>query len=215
MINIIIADDYPIIRQGLRRILTKEAGFSVVAEAGTISELRDVLSKVQGLNLLILDLSMPGGSGLEVLEEIKGSYPQLLVLILSFYPEGQLGLRAFKGGASGYLCKECAPELLVEAIQAIIKGKRYFGKVTEDLIFNELGSKPATDRPRHSLLSNRELHVFIQLGEGKTLTEIGKDLSLSVKTVSTYRQRVLQKMGKTTNAQIIGYVLRHGLLRSS
>ena len=207
MKNILIADDQSILRQGLKRILSKNSGFTIVAEAGSIPELRNVLSKVKNVDVLTLDLSMPGGSGLDALKEIKTNYPELAVLILSQHSEEQLGLRTFKAGASGYLSKFCTPEQLVESVNTISLGRRFFGKITEDLIFNELNKKAPLNQVLHNLLSDRELHVFMQLGQGKSLTQIGKDLSISVKTVGTYRSRILNKMKMKTNAQMVEYSL--------
>lgn len=213
MITVVVADDHSIVRQGIIRILSEQKNFSLLDEANSIPELRSILAK-QLPDVLILDLSMPGGGGLGVLKEITTNYPKLLVLIFTLHPEDQFGLRVFRAGGSGYLSKECAPERLLEALQQILSGKRYFSKETEDLVVSELSKKPNANLLPHQLLSDRELHVFIQLGIGKTLTQISNDLSLSIKTVSTYRQRVLEKMQMTTNAQIVTYVLTHNLLSS-
>ena len=211
VINVVLADGHPIFMQGLRSILTLNKGYVVVGEAGFLFEVKDRLGE-QDSDLLILELSMPGGSGLDLLKEIKSHDPELFVLVLSVHAESQMGLRAFKAGASGYLSKACLPEQLLEAIQIILTGRRYFGKTTEDSIFSEINKKDNLNQPRHALLSDREFHVFLKIAEGKHLTEIAKDLSLSVKTVSTYRQRILTKMKKTTKAQIVGYCARHSLL---
>lgn len=191
MKKVIVADDHAIVRQGLKRILSCSSGFSVIAEAGTIQDLRTVL-KENHADILILDLSMPGGVGMEAIKEIKQYYPKLPILVLSFYGEDQYGLRAFRAGAAGYLNKECAPEQLVSALSEIIEGSRYFSKATMDMIFNQLERKVVSKLPHHDL-SDRELHVLTMIGQGISLTQISNDLSLSVKTVSTYRQRVLKK----------------------
>lgn len=211
MKTVVIADDHSIVRQGLKRILTSEDEFSVLAEAQSIPQLRSVLAEKLP-DALILDLSMPGGGGLEVLKEIKINYPKLPVLVLTLYSEDQFGLRVFKAGGSGYLCKECAPEQLLEALRKILSGKRYFSNATEDLVVDELGRKSDSNQLPHQRLSDRELYVFTQIGKGLALTQISNDLSLSVKTVSTYRQRVLEKMQMSSNAQIVKYVFENGLL---
>lgn len=213
MKNIIIADDHSIVRQGLKRILSQNDSYCVVGEAASVSELRVVL-RAKHADVLILDLVMPGGVGMEVIKEIKFDYPKLPVLILSFYGEDLYGVRAFSAGATGYLNKECAPEQLVEALGELIAGKRYFSKRTQDMILNEfqnkkLQNKSASKFPHYDL-SDRELHVLIMLGHGIALTRISSNLSLSAKTVSTYRQRVLKKMKMTTNAQLVRYVILHG-----
>lgn len=207
MKKVIIADDHSIIRQGIKKIISESACYSVVGEAASVFELKNVL-KEQHADVLILDLSMPGGAGIETLKEIKGDYPKLPVLILSFHGENQYGLRAFKAGAAGYLTKECTPEQLLEALKKIITGKRYFSNITLNMIFDELENKKNSISP-HQNLSDREFHVFSMLGHGVKVTEISKDLSLSVKTVSTYRQRVLNKMHMTTNAEMVKYFIFH------
>ena len=207
--NIVIADDHPIVRQGLRKIFSECGGYSVVAEASSAPELKSVL-RAHHVDVLILDISIPGG-GLDALRETKQDYPMLPVLIFSLLPEMHFGLRAYKEGAAGYLSKRSTAEELVSAVQTIVAGRPCFTKITEDLIFAQLQKKADANLPPHHHLSNRELHVFTSLGQGVSLTQISTDLSLSVKTISTYRQRVLSKMQMTTNAQIVKYIVTHGL----
>lgn len=213
MKTVVIADDHPIVRQGLKRILAQDENISVLAEADSVPQLRSVLS-AQLPDALILDLSMPGGSGLEALKEIKSNYPKLAVLILTLHDEDQFGLRVYRAGGSGYLTKECASEQLLQALQKVMSGKRYFSQATEDLVVSELGKKFDSNLLPHQRLSDRELHVFTQLGRGQSLTQISQDLALSIKTVSTYRQRVLEKMQMTTNAQIVKYTISNGLIKN-
>jgi two-component system invasion response regulator UvrY len=214
MRNVVIADDHEIIRQGLKRILSQNDRYTVKAEAGTIPELKTLLSSTGKTDALILDLSIPGGGGLEALKDIRNGYPDLPVLIFSMHPESLFALRAFKAGASGYLSKECAPERLLQALHAITSGQRFFTKTTDDLIREELKEKSSCERLPHLELSDRELAVFTSLGQGKTLTLIAKDFSLSISTISTYRQRVLKKMKMRTNSQMVGYVVMHDLAPS-
>lgn len=210
MTGIIIADDHSIVRHGLKRILSCNEEFFVVGEAESIPQLKTVLSSRPCADVLILDLSMPGGVAIEMIKDIKNNYPNLRVLILSLHREDQYGLHAFKAGAMGYLSKECASEQLLDALREILKGKHYFAQSTWDLISNELESKDSYVYAHHEL-SNREFYVLKMLGQGKTLTEISDQLSISIKTVSTYRNRLLKKMKMTTNAEVVKYVFTHGL----
>lgn len=207
--KIIIADDNAILRHGMKNILTtKDVGYTVVGEASSFQVLRNIL-KEHYADVLILDISLPGGVSFEVLNEIKINYPDLPVIISSFYVEDHYGLRAFKAGALGYLNKKCNPEQLVLAIREVASGKRYFSSAILDMIFNDLKNKPISKLPHHDL-SDRELYVLSMLGQGISLTQISIDLALSIKTVSTYRQRILKKMLMTNNAQIVKYVVAHG-----
>lgn len=212
MKKIVIADDHAVVREGLSCIINETGCFSVVGEANSIPRLRAVLN-TNKIDIVLLDLAMPGGVGLEVLKEIKNNYPTLPTLIISGYSEEEYGLRAFKAGAAGYLSKECALEQLVVSLHEILQGRRYFSKATWALVSNELDQKVKTKYPHHDL-SDRELHLFKKLGEGKSLTEISADLSLSIKTISTYRQRLLKKMQMTTNAQIVTYLISNDLIHS-
>lgn len=208
MEKLIIADDHAILREGLKKILAHAGGYTIVGEVGSAIDLINILSSTQA-KILLLDLSMPGAVGVELLKEINKKYPKLLVLVLTFHSEVDYGLRVFKAGAIGFLNKSCATEQLILALQSIVEGKRYFSKETMDTIFNQLEKKTASNL-LHYDLSDRELHVFTMIGQGITLTQISIDLSLSVKTVSTYRLRVLKKMNMTTNAQIVRYFITHG-----
>lgn len=208
MIKVMIADDHPLIRHGLKRILSEGDEINVLDEAGSVMELRRKLRDAK-LDALILDISMPGVSGLEGLKEIKQDYPGLPVLILSIHPEDQYAIRALKAGAAGYLNKECAPEQLVNAVKKIADGERYVTAKVGDLLASQLHEN--TDRPLHEQLSDRELQVLLLIASGRTLTEIGKSFNLSVKTVSTYRNRILKKMNMKSNAEMVKYVIAAGL----
>ncbi|GAB4222156.1 MAG: response regulator transcription factor [Spirochaetales bacterium] len=209
MLKVVIADDHPLIRKGLKQILSESLYFGKVDEAGEGKELMELLRK-EPYDVVILDISLPGKDGLELLKDIKALYPSLPVLILSIHPEEQYALRALKSGASGCLNKASAPEELVAAIRRIVTGGTYITPVVEELLLKDL--KRTQGQLPHQTLSDREYQVFLLLASGKTPTEIAEKLSLSVKTISTYRMRLLEKMGLKTNAQLTQYAFKHGLL---
>lgn len=209
MIKVFLVDDHPIIRTGLKRILSPESDIQVVGEAGSLEETRDLL-RSQAVDVIILDLSMPGISGFEALQEIRTSQPESKILILSIHPEDQYALRALKAGASGYLSKECAPEQLVDAIRTLVHGDVYLGNQVREKWSSHLGK--GEPKEAHEALSEREFQVFLAIGKGRPLREIAKAMTLSEKTVSTYRERVLRKMKMASNSEIIQYAYRHNLI---
>ncbi len=207
-INILIADDHPLFRQGLKNAFSETPDIEVVDEAENGN---DVLGKVRehDLSLVLLDISMPGKGGLEVLKQLKSEHPKIPVLILSVYQENQYAIRFIKAGASGYLTKESSIDTLLDAVRKVAQGGNYASAdITEKLAFDFLN----IDKPLHELLSDREYQVFSMIATGKSLTEIGKDLSLSVKTISTHRTRILDKMRMKKNAELIHYAIQHELL---
>lgn len=207
-IKILIADDHPLFRQGLKNAFGETPDIEVVCEAENGN---DVLGKVREheLNLVLLDISMPGKGGLEVLKQLKAEYPKIPVLILSVYQENQYAVRFIKAGASGYLTKESSIDTLLEAVRKVAQGGNYASAdITEKLAFDFLN----IDKPLHELLSDREYQVFSMIATGKSLTEIGNDLSLSVKTISTHRTRILEKMKMKKNAELIHYAIQHELI---
>jgi len=209
MIRILIADDHAIVREGLKQIVAQTADIHVVGEATNAAE---VLSKLRTMkvDLVLLDISMPGRSGLDVLIEARKEYPELPVLILSLHAEDQYAVRALKAGAAGYLTKESAPDQLIAAIRKASSGGKYISpRLAERLALNLVSDKGV---PPHELLSNREFQVFRMLALGKTVTEIADELSLSVKTISTNRTRILEKMVMKNNAEITQYALEHNLI---
>jgi DNA-binding NarL/FixJ family response regulator len=209
MIKVLIADDHPIVRQGLRQILAGTADMVVAGEAVNGQEALDQV-RMGGWDVLVLDITMPSRSGFDILKELKHEQPDLPVLVLSIHAEEQLAVRVLKAGASGYLTKENAPEELVKAIRKVVSGGRYISPaLAESLAF---GLDAASDRPRHEMLSDREFQVMQMMASGKTLTEIAETLSLSAKTVSTYRTRLLEKLELKTNAELIRYALDLGLI---
>ncbi len=201
--RILIADDHAIVRRGLRHIAEQMAHMSV----GEASNGQEVLVKVreERWDALVLDISMPGGNGLDVLQEVKHFLPDLPILVLSVHPEDQYAMRVLKAGASGFMNKDCAPDELLQAIQKIIAGGKYISPtLAERLAFELLGNH---DKPPHALLSDREYRVLIMIGAGNSVSEIANELALSVKTVSTYRARVLEKLNLRNNAALIRYVI--------
>jgi two-component system invasion response regulator UvrY len=209
MIRVLVADDHAIVRRGLRQILQEVPGIDGVDEA---SNGQEALARVRKgeYRLVLLDISMPGLSGLDVLKQLRAERPKLPVLILSMHPEEQYAVRALKAGASGYLTKETASEELMTAVTRILDGRKYVSESLAENIAQEL-SHPGEHSP-HEDLSDREFQIMRMLASGKTVTEIGAELSLSAKTVSTYRSRLLAKMGLHTNADIARYALQYKLL---
>ena len=210
MIRILIADDHAIVRQGLKNIVAEDAAMSVVGEARNGAELLN-LAREQTADVVILDLSMPGGNGLETLKDLKRTRPNLPVIILSIHPEDQYAVRAFKAGAAGYMTKESAPEELVEAIKKAFRGGKYISPSVAELLAGHIETS-GDGGAAHKTLSDREFEVFSFLAGGKTVGQIAADLALSVKTVSTYRTRILEKMGAQTNADLTRYALDYKLL---
>jgi DNA-binding NarL/FixJ family response regulator len=209
MIKILIADDHAIVREGLKQILSESPDLVVVAEASAGQEVLDKIMK-NDLDLVILDIAMPGRGGLDILKEIKSQKPKLPVLILSMYPEEQYAVRVLKSGASGYLTKESAPDELVKAIRQISQGKKYISPSLAEKLAVDLEISP--DRPSHETLSDREYQVMCMIASGKTLKEIADGLSLSIKTISTYRSRILEKMNMKTNAELTHYAIKNRLV---
>jgi len=209
VIKILVADDHAIVREGLKQILVETSGIIVAGEA---SDGNQALNQVRkgDYDLVLLDIAMPGLSGLEVLKQLKSERPDLPVLMLSMYPEEQYAVRTLRAGASGYLTKQSAPDELIAAIRKVCMGGKYVtSSLAENLAFYlEMDS----DRPAHELLSDREYQVMLMIGSGKRVKEIADELSLSVKTISTNRSRALRKMGMKTNAEFTYYAIKHDLV---
>jgi two-component system, NarL family, invasion response regulator UvrY len=209
--KILLADDHSILRQGLKQILADGFETAEFGDAATTQQTLDQLAKKEW-DILVLDINMPGRSGLEVLREVRAHYPRLPVLVLSSAPEDQLGIRVLKAGAAGYLNKQAAPEQLVEAIRKVITGGRYISGRLAERLATEI-ARP--NRPPHEQLSDREFQVMQMLGAGKSLKEISDELSLSVKTISTFRGRILQKLRLSSNVDLAHYARDNGLLKSN
>lgn len=209
MIKIIIADDHAIVRRGLKNIVADNGQMQVIGEARNGAELLNLVRE-QTADVVIIDISMPGRNGLETLKDIKREHPSLPVIILSIHPEDQYAVRALKGGAAGYMTKESAPEELVEAILKVQRGGKYISPQVAELLAEYVETK--TTGEAHKSLSDREFEVFLLLASGKTVGQVAADLNLSVKTVSTYRTRILEKMRMETNAELTRYALDFKLL---
>ncbi|HMP82425.1 MAG TPA: response regulator transcription factor [Verrucomicrobiota bacterium] len=209
MIKVLIADDHAIVRKGLRQILADTPDIIVEGEATHGVEVLERLDE-RPWDVLVLDISMPGRSGLEVLKDIKKLKPRMPVLVLSMHAEEQFATRTLKAGASGYLNKESAPEELVKAIRKVHAGGKYVSAAQSERMVGELTGD--VSKAPHERLSDREFEILCLIASGRTPTQIAKQLSLSVKTVSTYRSRLLEKMGLSTNAQITHYAIKNGLV---
>ena len=209
MLRILIADDHAIIRKGLKQILLEEYPSAVIEE---VNDAEAAIKKTitNEWDILICDLSMPGRSGLDVLQHVKQNSLKLPVLILSIHPEEQYAIRALKAGAAGYLSKDAATEELVKAVQRILQGRKYISSSLAEIMASELDQE--TTKPPHELLSDREFHVFKLIADGKSVSEIAEQLSLSITTVSTYRSRILEKMDIKTNADMTRYALEKKLI---
>jgi two-component system invasion response regulator UvrY len=209
VIRILVADDHPILRRGLQEILVRELDDAICGEAGNAQQ---VLSEVQSQqwDLVILDVTMPGRSGLDILRDLRRLRPTLPVLVLSMHPEDQLGKRALRAGASGYMNKESAPEELIKGVRKVLEGRVYVSPALAEQLAVDL--RENAGRPLHETLSEREFEVLRMLALGKTVTEIAEELHLSLATVSTHRAHILTKMNMTTTASLIRYALYNRLV---
>jgi DNA-binding NarL/FixJ family response regulator len=208
MIRVMLADDHGIVRAGLKQVLSEAADCTVIGEAGNGQELLALLQQ-QLPDVLLLDMSMPGRSGIELIKQLKGEYPRLPILILSMHKEEQYAVRAIKTGAAGYLTKESAAELLIGAVRKVAAGGVFISPTVAERLALEYG--PLREEAPHTKLSDREYQIFQMIVAGTTITAIADALSLSVKTVSTHKSRILQKMGKSSSAELIHYAIEHQL----
>jgi DNA-binding NarL/FixJ family response regulator len=210
MIRIAIVDDHPLVRAGLRQFLGDHVDFRVAAECANAREAMDVVRQALA-DVMLLDISMPGTSGVDALQAIKARAPDLAVLILSSFPEGHYATALLRLGASGYLAKDCEPEELARAIRVVAQGRRYISSgVAERLA---AGLADPEHKPPHDTLSEREFQVFLRLAQGQTIGHMADGMALSVKTVSTYRTRVMEKMGLASNSELTYYALKNGLIQ--
>lgn len=209
MIKILIADDHPYIREGLKKIISKEPGMTVVDEA---SNGQEALNKAweKDYDVVLLDISMHGMSGLDVLKQLKKQKPKLAILILTMHPEEEYAVRVLKLGASGYLIKESAPDELIRAIKKVSEGGKYVSSSVAERLAFEIGADYS--KPLHEALADREYQVMCMIGKGKTARKIAEELSLSVATVATYRSRILEKMMMKTSSEIIYYAVKNNLI---
>lgn len=207
-IHVLIADDHAIVRQGLKQILSETEDLLVTGEAGDGAEAL-ILARQQVWDVFLLDVSMPNRNGIDTLKQLKKEFPRLPVLILSMHPEEQYAIRALKAGASGYLTKQSAPELLVTAIRQVASGKKYLSPAVAQQLAEAISEN--TEKSPHERITDREYQVLVLISTGNTLTQVAEKLSLGVATVSTYRARLLEKMGLKSTAELIRYGLEHGL----
>jgi two-component system, NarL family, invasion response regulator UvrY len=204
-----MVDDHPVVRKGMKAILADGLPGAVVGEASNGDEALAALS--DGWDVVVLDLNMPGRSGIDLLSEIKHRHPKLPVLIMSLYGEEQFAVRALKSGAAGYLSKAAAPDHLVNAVVKVARGGRYVTEALAERLAGDIGGASGSEAP-HELLSNREFEVLRGIASGRTVSEIAATMNLSVKTVSTYRARLLEKMKMSTNAELTRYAIEKQLV---
>lgn len=209
MIKIVIADDHQLIREGIKKTLKEEGDINVVGEACNGAELLDIVGKKE-FDIVVMDLSMPGLSGLDLIKKLRDRSPKLPILVLSMHPEERFALRVLKAGASGYLTKESAPEGLVEAIRKIVNGGKYITPTLAERLAIEIEN--LQEKLPHELLSDREFQVFIMLSAGVPIKDICEKLFLSLSTVHTYRTRILGKMKMESNSDLTHYAVKHGLI---
>lgn len=209
-IHVLIADDHAIVRQGLKQILSETDDLVVAGEADDGVEAIQ-LARQQEWNVFLLDVSMPNRNGIDTLKQLKKEFPKLPVLILSMHPEEQYAVRALKAGASGYLTKQSAPEQLVTAIRQVAGGRKYVSPTVAMQLADAIANDSDSEQPPHELLSDREYEVLKLIAAGRTLTQIAEELNLAVATISTFRARILTKLGLASTAELIRYGLEHGL----
>jgi two-component system, NarL family, invasion response regulator UvrY len=209
MIKILIADDHTLFRKGLKHILSEYPDLVVTDEA---SNGQEVLNKIwhNDYDMVLLDITMPGMTGLDALKQLKNDKPKLPVLVLSMHPEEQYAVRVIRAGASGYLRKESAPDELITAIQKISGGRKYITSSLAERLADDM--EPTAEKPLHDTLSDREFEVFRMIAAGKTIKQIAEALFLNARTISTYRSRILEKMQMKTNAELIHYAIKHQIL---
>mgnify|MGYP001304266890 FL=1 len=209
MIKVLLADDHALLRGSLKQLLDETGFVQVVAQAGEYSEIMKAMT-AQPVDVAILDISMPGKNGVDIVKILKDKYPALKILMLSMHPEDQYAVRCLKAGASGYLTKNTAPEKLVDAIQVIAAGRKYITAELAESLASHLTED--SEKPLHATLSDREFQTIRMIASGKKLSEIADELSLSPKTVSVYRARILEKMRMKTNGELTRYALENGLI---
>jgi DNA-binding NarL/FixJ family response regulator len=210
VIRAIVVDDHAIVRRGIVQILSEHPDIKVIAEAGDYSELRTAMRVHPEIDLLVMDIGLPGKNGIDILKTLHEEMPKLRVLIVSMYPEDQYAVRAFRAGAAGYLNKASAPEKLIEAVNQVIAGRKFVTPEIAHALIENLHA-PDSSAP-HEKLSDREFQTLKLIASGKRLSDIAEALALSPKTISVYRARILEKMGMTNNAELTHYAIKNGLV---
>jgi two-component system invasion response regulator UvrY len=209
-IRVLIVDDHAILRAGVREMLADEQDLQVVGEAGSAEEALQLINSGTEVDVVILDVTLPGQSGIELLKQLRRDRPDLQILVLSMHPERSFAVRLMRAGANGYVPKMIVPEELVRAVRAVGSGRRYITPIVAELLASEAAAEE--DGPLHNRLSERELQVFTRIARGVSPAVMANELGLSVKTVSTYRARILEKMGMRSNAEIAAYAVRNQLV---
>lgn len=209
MIHVVLCDDHAMIRRGIRDTLSEHVDMKVVGESGNYAELKEIL-RSNPCEVLVLDLNLPGRSGLEVLAAVQESHPHIKVLVVSMFSEDQYAIRSLKAGAHGFLNKAGDPNELVDAVRTVAKGRRYVTPSVSEMLVNQL-SNPS-EETLHARLSERELQTLLKIASGKRLADIAEELMLSPKTVSVYRARLLEKLGLSNNAELAVYAIRNNLV---
>jgi two-component system, NarL family, invasion response regulator UvrY len=209
MIKVVVVDDHAVVREGLKRIITENVGMTVSGEAADGHEAMRVI-KSEPCDVVLLDITMPNKNGLDVLKELHAESPRLPVLVLSMHGEDQYAIRVLRAGAAGYLTKDSAPAKLVQAIRKVVRGGKYVSPTLAERLVFDLGTD--SDKAPHEILSDREYQVLCMISSGKTVTQIAEELALSVKTISTYRVRILEKLKMKNNAEITRYAIKEGLV---
>lgn len=210
MINVFLADDHALIREGVKNLLGTISDIKIVGETANPYEVPELIKKIK-CDVLVLDLSMPGKSGLDVLKEIKSTSPNTKILIMTMLPEDQFAKRTLKAGAAGYLTKESAPDELITAIRRIASGRKYVSQSLAEKLAQDLDD--TSDKPIHDQLSDREFQVMKMIAAGRSQTEIANELSISASTVNTYRSRILEKLSLHSNAELIHFAYQNNLLK--
>jgi len=209
MIQVAIVDDHQIVRTGFRELLSEDASIQISFESANGDDALAQL-RTQPCDVLLLDISLPGKSGVDVLRSVRQRYPDLKVLILTGFPEESYALAMIRNGANGYLCKDCEADELLRAIRIVSQGRRYVSERTAELLADEMSGERSV--VLHEGLSDRELQVFLRLARGESVSDIARELNLSVKTISTYRSRLTEKLNVASNAELATYAMRHGLI---
>jgi len=211
MIKIAVADDHPLVLRGIQQTLEEASGFKLAVSATSGKELLKILDK-KNVDMVLLDISMPDGDGIDILKKIKRKFPEMPVIMLSIHPEDQYAVRCIRAGAAGFISKAAPPEDLLQALKDVAETGKYISKEVASQLANHI--RFGDDKgPLHEKLSHREFQVFIALAQGKAIMDIGKELNLSEKTISTYRARLLEKMHMTNNAEVVRYALDNRLIR--
>jgi DNA-binding NarL/FixJ family response regulator len=210
MASVLIADDHAMLRSGLRRFLECDRAITAIAESATAAETLAQL-RTAPFDLLILDINMPDRSGIDILRQVRTSHPDTRVLVLSGFSEKQYAVNVLRAGAAGYLAKDQAPEEVMRAVHTVLAGERYVSAALHDALAAE--PRASADQPLHAALSQREFQILCKLARGRSVSQIAQELSISVKTVSTYRARILEKMHMDSNAALTAYALRNELIQ--